>query len=91
MSVGSIKPAEITDVTTEPVTGRVSGRIQKGVLQRFSIKMLGQLIPHEARIFSVANDQVRVFIMAQVNTEDLRDTTSAFELMLDSVSLAGAK
>ncbi len=91
MSIGSIKPMEITDTTMEPITGRVSGRVQKGVLQRFSIKMLGQLIPHEARIFAVENDHLKVFIMAQVNTEDLRDTTPAFDLILDSLSLAGAK
>ena len=51
MSIGSIKPADITDTKTEPITGRVSGRVQKGVVQHFSIKMLGQLIPHEMRIF----------------------------------------
>ena len=90
-SIGSILPAEITDTKSEPITGRVSGRVQKGVLQRFSIKMLGQLIPHEAKIFAVENDHMKVFIMAQVNTEDLRDTTPAFELILDSLSLSGVK
>lgn len=91
MSIGSIKPADITDTKTEPTTGRVSGRVRKGVAQHFSIKMLGQLIPHEARIFSVENDRVKVFIMTQVNTEDLRETTPDFDLMLDSFSLPGAK
>lgn len=91
MRVGSVKPAEITDTTSGPTSGRVSGKVQQGILQRFSIKMLGQLVPHEARIFAVENERLKVFIMAQVNTEDLGDTTPAFELILDSVSLADEK
>ncbi|HEU4932732.1 MAG TPA: hypothetical protein VFT48_11660 [Pyrinomonadaceae bacterium] len=91
MSIGSVRPADITDTKTEPITGRVGGRVQKGLVQRFSIKILGQLVPHVARIFSVENDHVKVFIVTQINTEDLRDTTPDFDLILDSVSLASGK
>lgn len=88
VKIGPIKPAELTDTKSEPVTSRIGGRVQNGVLQRFSIKMLGQLVPHEARFFMVENERVKVVIMTQVATEDVRDTAPEFDLILDTLSLS---
>ena len=91
MKIGPIKAEQVGKTTSEPVTGRIGGRVQDGILQRFSIKVLGEVVPHEARIFTVENERASVFIMTQVATEDLRDTTPAFDLILNTVSLSALK
>lgn len=91
MKIGPIQPAEVSNTTSEPITGRIGARVLNGILQRFTIKMLGELVPHEARFFAVENERIKIFIMTQVATEDVSDTTPAFDLILNSLSLSDSK
>ena len=89
--LGPIKAEEDTNTSSEPITRRIGGSVQNGILQRFSIKVLGEVVPHEVRIFAVENKRRQVFIMTQAATEDLPDMNPAFDLILDSFSLSDSK
>lgn len=84
---GPIRPAEMSEGTSAAIRGQVSGQERDGILQHFSISMLGQEVPHEARFFAVSNGRYKVIIMTQVASEHARDAYPAFDLTLDSFSI----
>lgn len=88
LRVGPIKPLGFSNGGSEPTIGRVGGGVRNGILQRFSIKLLGQEVPHQVKIFAVENNRFEVFIITQVATEDLHKTSPAFDLTLDSISMS---
>src|SRR5882724_6842616 len=48
LSFGPLKPADVNKGSSETTTGTVGGKEQQGILQRFSIDLLGVKVPHEA-------------------------------------------
>ncbi len=88
---GPLKVEDVSNTSSEPITRRIGGRVQNGILQRFTIKVLGEVVPHEARFFMVENKRHQVFIMTQAAAEDLPDMNPAFDLILDSFSLSDSK
>ena len=90
-SAGPIKPVDITPAKSEPTVGRVGGQATEGVIHRFSIKILGQAVPHESRIYMVKSARYQVFVVTQVADEDLSRATPAFNLTLNSLLVADNK
>jgi len=87
LSLGPLKPAEVTRGTSEAVTGKIGGKDQEGILQRFSINLLGTQVPHEARFFAVRGQRYKVWIMSQVATTKAPATHAAAELILDTLAV----
>ena len=87
LSVGSIKAGNANIGTSSSVRGKVSGEERDGILQHFSVRLLGQDVPHEARFFGVDGAQYEAILMAQVTSQDATKTYPAFDLILGSFSM----
>jgi hypothetical protein len=87
LSLGPLKPAEVSKGTSEPTTGSVGGKEQQGILQRFSINLLGTEVPHEARFFALSGQRYKIWIMSQVATAKAPATRGAAELILDTLTV----
>ena len=66
--LGSLNVVEVSKGISKPTTGIVAGQEQQGILQQFSIDLLGKQVPHEAKYYLVRGLKYRVFIMSQVAT-----------------------
>ena len=89
LSVGSIKTATVTKGSSESTSGTIAGQTRMGVLQQFSIDMLGTQVPHEARFFLVEGSQYRIMIMAQVAVSHVSETRQGADMILSSLSIDG--
>lgn len=87
-TAGSIKPIDVTPAKSERTVGRVGSQACDGVIQRFSIKILGQDVPHESRIYMVKTARYDVFAVTQAADEDIPSATGAFNLILNSFVVA---
>jgi len=74
--------------TSQTTKGRIGGHEQNGILQRFSVTLMGQEVPHEARFFLVNARQSQTVVMTQVASEDAMDVNAAFDRVLDSLRIA---
>lgn len=90
LSVGPIRPASASRGTSAAKRTRVGAQEQEGILQHFSVKLLGVEIPHEATFFTVSNARYKVMIMTQVASENTKDANPGFDLALGSFSLQNA-
>ncbi|HEX6902146.1 MAG TPA: hypothetical protein VF789_20690 [Thermoanaerobaculia bacterium] len=82
-------PTALTETgTSQTTTGRISGHGQNGILQRYSITLMGQEVPHEARFFLVNTGQAQTIVMTQVASEDALKVNAAFDRVLDSLRIA---
>jgi hypothetical protein len=90
LSVGPIRPASASEGTSAAKRGRVSAQEREGIMQHFSIKLLGVEIPHEATFYAVSNTRYKVMIMTQVASQSAKDANPGFDLALDSFSMRNA-
>lgn len=82
--VGIIKPFDVSETKSSPIVETIGGKELDGVVQRFSVKVLGQDVPHESRVYAMDSPRYRIFIVTQVAVEDLTRATPAFNLTLNS-------
>lgn len=82
--VGPIKPFDVSETKSSPIVETIGGKELDGVVQRFSVKVLGQDVPHESRVYAMDSPRYRIFIVTQVAVEDLTRATPAFNLTLNS-------
>jgi hypothetical protein len=87
LSVGPLKTAAVSKGTSAPTTGRIGGKEQQGILQRFSVNLLGTEVPHEARFYALRGQRLKIWIMSQVATDKEAGTRGASELILDSLAI----
>lgn len=88
LSIGSFSAAKVSAASSQAITGEVGGQNQKGIHQKFSIFLLGQEIPHEARFFLVSDQYKKAFIMAQAASEHVNQMAPDFSATLSSFRLA---
>lgn len=72
-------------VTASPISRQVAGAENKGVSQRFVVKMAGQDLPHEARFFKAALGATTVIVMTQVADESAKAAEPGFVMALDTL------
>jgi len=89
LSVGSIKTAEVSKGTSEPTTAAVAGQERRGILQHFSIDLLGVQVPHEARFYVVQGSRYKIMVMYQVATSHAETTHPGSELILSTLTIEG--
>jgi hypothetical protein len=82
LSIGSFKAAEVSKGASEPITGTIAGEEQQGILQQFSINVLGTQVPHEARFYVLGRQRYKVMIMSQVSIASAAATHPGSELIL---------
>jgi len=85
LSLGPLKGAEVRG-TSGPTTGKVAGQEQQGILQQFTINLLGTQVPHEAKYFVVQGSRYKTIIMSQVATASAAATHPASELILNTLT-----
>lgn len=71
--------------STAPITRNVAGQENKGVSQRFDVRMLGQKLPHEARFFKASLGGTTAIIMTQVADESAKAVEPGFTMALDTL------
>ena len=82
--------AEESKDVSRPTTGKVSGRDQPGILQQFTIDLLGAHVPHESKFFMLAGNRYKVMIMFQVPAANAEAVRASSELILDTLTVEGA-
>ena len=87
LSVGGISPAKVTSTQSQDASAQVGGAHSKGIVQTFSIKLLGETVPHKATFFMVSDQDRKAFIQTQAATEDLTRVTPGFNATLASFRL----
>ncbi len=87
LSVGGMSPAKVTSTKSQDASAQVGGAHSKGIVQTFSIKLLGETVPHKATFFMVSDQDRKAFIQTQAATEDLTSVTPGFNATLASFRL----
>jgi hypothetical protein len=90
LTFGGVKTAEVTKGTSKPATGRIAGRDRAGILQEFSLDLLGEQIPHQAWFYVVEGTKYKTMVMSQVSTENAGQTRPGSELILSTLIIDGA-
>lgn len=87
LSIGSFTAARISPASSQAISSEVGGQQRNGIQQRFSVHLLGQEVPHEARFFLISDQHQKAFIMAQVASQHLDRITPDFSATLGSFRL----
>jgi hypothetical protein len=87
LSIGSFSAAKISAASSEAISSEVGGQQRDGIQQKFSIYLLGQEVPHEARFFLVSDQHKKAFILAQVASEHADQVAPDFSVILGSFRL----
>ncbi|HZR27234.1 MAG TPA: hypothetical protein VFA71_00525 [Terriglobales bacterium] len=87
LSIGSFKAAEVSKGASGAITGTVAGEEQQGILQQFSIDVLGTQVPHEAKFYMVSRQRYKVMIMSQVSIASAAATHPGSELILRTLAI----
>jgi len=90
LSVGGIQTAQVSKGTSNPTTGKVAGRDREGILQEFSVDLLGQQVPHQARFYLVEGTRYKIMVMSQVSNRNASETQAGSELILSTLAIEGA-
>jgi hypothetical protein len=90
LTFGGVKTAEVSKGTSRPTTGRVAGRDRAGILQEFSLDLLGQPVPHQAWYYVVEGTKYKTMVLSQVSTEKADQTRAGSELILSTLTIEGA-
>lgn len=90
-SIGSFSAAKLSAASSQAASADVGGQQRSGILQKFSIYLLGQEVPHEAKFFLVPDQQSNAVIITHVATEHAATTAAAFSATLRSFRLSVAK
>jgi hypothetical protein len=84
LSIGPLTPVEIALTGSTATSAQVGGRPAEGIEQQFSINLLGQKVPHQARFFMLSNERAKVLFITQVATEDAAHVATGFATALRS-------
>lgn len=87
LSVGTMNAGTANVGSSLAANGLVGGKQQAGIVQRFSITVLGKAVPHESQFFAISNDKTKAFIMTQVATEHAKQAAPGIAAALTSVRL----
>ena len=87
LSIGSLSAAKVSPSSSQATSADIGGQQLSGIQQRYSIKLLGQDVAHEAAFFLVRGKQMTAIITTQVATEHAKQTAPAFSATLRSFRL----
>lgn len=87
LSVGSVKLANVDRGTSERTTGTVGGQRLDGVLQRFSVEVMGVQVPHEARFYLLSGVDRKIMIMSQVASAKAVKVREGSDLILNTLAI----
>jgi hypothetical protein len=91
LSVGGVQTAQVSKGTSNAIADTVAGQSREGVLQEFSVDLLGQQVPHQARFYLVEGAKYRIMIMAQVATSYATETRAGSDLILKTLAIEAAR
>lgn len=91
LSIGAFSPAEVSASSSQAASAEVGGQQRSGIQQHYSITLLGQEVPHEARFFLVPGPAMTAIIMTQVASEHAKQIASGFSVTLSSFRLGRAQ
>lgn len=89
--IGPIRPAKAGATTSQAISGRVGGKDQAGIAQKFSISLLGQQVPHDANFFMLPGEKTTAFIVTQVSSDSAKQVAPATNIILDSLRIGAPK
>lgn len=87
LSIGSLKTAEVSKGSSSAVTQSVAGEQQQGIMQHFSIDLLGTQVPHEARFFMVQSPNHHTMVMSQFAEQYAGTGRPSSELIMSTLSI----
>lgn len=87
LSIGSFKTAEVNKGSSAPVTQDVAGEQQQGIMQHFTIDLLGTQVPHEARFFLVQSPNHHTMVMSQFADQYAATGRPSTELIMSTLSI----
>jgi hypothetical protein len=90
LSVGSIKTADVSKTVSEPTSGRVAGQERPGILQHFSVDLLGVQVPHVVSFYMVPGARYKVLVMSQAAVIDSEATHPGADLILSTLAIEGS-
>jgi hypothetical protein len=91
LSVGGIQTAQVSKGTSNAITTAVAGQLREGILQEFSVDLLGQQVPHEARFFLVEGTKYRIMVMSQVSKANADQSRAGSDLILKTLAIEGSQ
>ncbi len=89
LSIGSVSAADVALTGSKATMAQVAGQDSEGIEQQFSIKLLGQSIPHQAKFFMIGNKRAKIFFITQVSSEDTRHVAKGFATTLRTFRFKG--
>jgi len=90
LSVAGIQTAQVAKGTSNPTTGKVAGSDRAGILQEFTVDLLGQKVPHQAWFYLVESTKYRIMIMSQVSKRNAGQTRAGSDLLLSTLAIESA-
>jgi hypothetical protein len=87
LSIGSFKTAEVNKGSSAAVTQDVAGEQQQGIMQHFTIDLLGTQVPHEARFFMVQSPNHHIMVMSQFADQYAATGRPSTELIMRTLSV----
>jgi len=87
LSIGSLKTAQVNKGSSAAVTQDVAGDQQQGIIQRFTIDLLGTQVPHEARFFMVQSPNHHTMVMSQFADQYAATGRPSTELIMKTLSI----
>jgi len=76
---------KISEVTSLPVNRVIAGNNLEGIRHRFSMKLLGQDIPHTQDVFQIVGKEYAPMIVIQAPDEDWAAAEKEFQVIFDSL------
>ena len=84
-TVSKINVGHETPTTSEGSEATIHGAPTQGIRQRFSIELLGQVIPHVAEFYMLQREHWKIILMTQVAEKHLEDTRPRWKTVFDTL------
>jgi len=89
LSLGDIKTAQVTRGSSHPATGKIAGRARQGIMQQFSVELLGQQMPHHSWFYLVEGARCKMMIMYQIADTNAAEMQEGSNLILQTLAIEG--
>lgn len=77
--------------TSEPITDRILGQQQNGIRQRFTVRVGGTEVPHEASFFLFKGGPYKVVVMTQAAEDHIEETRVAWRLIFGTLKIEDSR
>lgn len=82
---GTIKVGE---TVTKETQRQIGSKSLKGILQEFSLRLLGVDVPHRAEFFIVEDKEYKWIISTQTPAEDMKGVQEGYQVIYETLSFA---